>query len=912
VATTAAGPGADNPGPADDTSIKEVVVTGSLIPQTTVELTTPVTTISSSEIQAKGFADIAQALQHTAFATGSIQDGQFLGFTPGAKVASFFGLSPSYTKYLIDGRPIADYPALYNGTDIIVSISGIPTQLIDHIDMLPGAQSSIYGSDAIAGVVNVVMKNKLDGPLVDARYGWTKDGGASDRRIAVADGFSFGSFNLVAGGQYESLTPIWGYQRGLTAQTYNQGTSPQTANRDYLINGLLGDANGNTYYFEDPANCANVASQFGGTVSHQTRAKRGDFCGTVRSGFYTIANGDESTQFYLHATDDITGSLQAFADVLVNHDVVRYNAGPLSFVSSFDSASPLAYFEDPNVGADYLNLQHIFSPEEAGGLNTSTNKNTNNSVRATLGVKGDIGSSPWRYVVDMTYTENKLTESTYLHLTQGIENFFATHVYGPQLGFDSNLGATMYSPNYGAFYSPLTPAQLASFSTDALSYSRTEESYARAQLTDNSLFTLPGGNAGLALQIEGGGQGWDYAPDPRYLDNETFGYTATAGSGHRSRYAGVAELNVPILSMLTGNVSGRYDDFRVAGQSVDKFTYNLGLQLRPIKPVLLRGRYGTAFKAPTLSDEFQGKSGFFQNLNDYYTCAVNGFSGATLAQCPQFQQSVFGVTEGNTKLKPITAKVWDLGFILTPIERLNVTFDYIHWAISNEVQSQDADKLLQTESACRLGQLDITSPTCVAALAQVTRDASGALVQVLTPKQNASQENLGTFIVEANYAIEAGSLGEFVLDGGFTSIKTHTFQQFPGDPVIDYLGNPFYSTEFKTKSNASVTWTKNPVSVTAYVERYGRTPNYISTTQPNGYTLPGAATLPPWTVANLSVGYRVLSSVQLGFAANNVFNKTPPIDHTYTGIETQPYNQFNYNIYGRTYYVTASWSASSN
>ena len=902
---------APDSGTRQDSNISEVVVTGSLIPQSHVELSTPVTVISNAEIQAKGFADIAEALQRTSFATGSVQNGQFLGFTPGAKVASFFGLSPSYTKYLIDGRPIADYPSLYNGTDVIVSISGIPTQLVDHIDVLPGAQSSIYGSDAIAGVVNVVMKNKLDGPLVDVRYGWTAEGGGSERRLALADGFQIGSFNIMAGAQYDSTSPIWGYQRSLTDQTYAQGTTPQTANRDYLINGLLGQANGNTYYFEDPANCANVAGEFGGSVALRSRVNRGEFCGSLRSGDYTIANGDESTQFYLHATEDVTDSLQLFGDALLNHDVVRYNAGPLSFVSSFDSSSPLAYYEDPNLNPDYLNLQHIFSPEEAGGLNTSTNKNTNNSIRGTLGVKGDIGSSAWRYVGDMTYTENKLTESTYLHLSKGIENFFATHVYGPQLGFDPTLGTYLYSPNYAAFYTPLTPAQLASFSTDALSYSRTEESLARAQVTNSALFALPGGNAGLALQVEGGDQGWDYAPDPRYLDGETFGYTATSGSGHRSRYAGVTELRLPILSMLTANLSGRYDDFHVAGQNVDKFTYNLGLELRPIQSVLLRGRYGTAFKAPTLSDEFQGRSGAYLPLNDYYTCAKNGFSGATLANCPQYQQSYFGTTSGNTALRPITANVWDLGFILTPIERLNVTFDYIHWAIRNEVQAQDPDKLLQTEAACRLGELDIKSPTCVAALAQVTRDAGGAITQIYTPKENASQENLGTFIAALNYGFEVGHIGQFVLDVSFTDEKTHTFQQFPGDPIVNYLNDPFYSTEFKTKSNASITWTNNPFSITAYVERYGRSPNKLSTTETTGYATAGGGTLSPWTLADLSVSYKPIASVQISFAANNVFNKMPPADHSYSGIETQPYDQLNYNIYGRTYYLTASYNGGS-
>src|SRR6202012_4368115 len=99
--------------------------------------------------------------------------------------------------------------------DAVNSITGIPTMMVDHIDILPGAQSSIYGSDAIAGVVNIVLKKKAEGFEADARYGWTKDGGGTDKRLALSDGFNVGPVNVVVGAQYEKTDPIWGYQRPL-------------------------------------------------------------------------------------------------------------------------------------------------------------------------------------------------------------------------------------------------------------------------------------------------------------------------------------------------------------------------------------------------------------------------------------------------------------------------------------------------------------------------------------------------------------------------------------------------------------------------------------------------------------------------------------------------------------------------
>ncbi len=898
-----------------DNELDEVVVTGSLIPQVRNETAQPVTVITAEEIQAKGFSTIADALQRSSFATGAVQNPQESNtFTPGAQTLSMFGLSPSYTKYLIDGRPIADYPALYNGTDIITSITGIPTVLVDSIDILPGGQSSIYGSDAIAGVVNIHMKTQMDGPQADVRYGATKDGGGTERRIALADGFSVGSLKVVVGGQYDRTDPIWGYQRPLTNQYFAQGSSPQTAERDWLVLGLFGQPNGDLYYMEDPALCANVASQYGGTVGLRTRGDRGQYCGTFNTGYSTIDNGTEATQVFTHISDDINDHIQVFTDILLDHDVTRINPGTSFFSTSDDSAGPYYYYADPNVvggnpavaGGDLLNLQHLVSPEEAGNLRGQDGKNTINSIRATIGVQGYLWSSDWKYTVDMTYTENKLTEATHLAFESEINAFYSS-IFGPNLGPDPIYGQPEYAVNYAQFYKPITPAQYASFTGYATSYSRTEDSLARAEVTSGSLFPLPGGNAGLAVLFEGGGQGWDYAPDPRYLDGETYLYTATAGSGHRSRYAGTIEMRLPVVKMLTFDISDRYDDYRLEGQSVTKNTYNLGIEFRPLQSLLIRGKYGTAFKAPTLSDEFQGQSGFYETVTDYYTCTKSGYTSANLSNCPQANESVFGTTEGNTHLQPITAKVAGAGIAWSPVERASLTFDYLHWKISNEVQEQNSDQLLRTDSACLLGQLDATSPTCLEAISLVTRDANGLVLQIDTPKVNLSEETLGVAVVGVNYTLQTAYAGSFTVEGSYSDILSHSEIQFAGDTPINLLESPFYSTEFKTKENLALTWNLAKFSSTVYIERYGRTPNYLAQQTVDEYAAPGAGRLPTWTIANLSAKYEILPGLIISGNVNNVFDKLPPIDYSTPGIYSAPFNVENYNNYGRSYYVEASY-----
>lgn len=907
--------------PTDDADqLQEVVITGSLVPQVAQQVDTPITTISAADIQVKGFTNVAETLQHSAFSTGSVQGAQQVGlgvFTPGAEVISLFGLDPSYTKFLIDGRSMADYPALYNGTEIIPSITGIPTGLVDHIDVLPGGQSSIYGSDAIAGVVNIVLKKKMDGPEADFRYGWTNDGGGVQKRIELADGFSIGNWTTVVGGQYENISPIWGYQRPETSQYFSgNSNSPQTAERDFLVLGLFGQPNGDLYYFLDPANCANVASLFGNSVSEHFRQARGNYCGTDRSGFFTLNNGMENVEGFLHTTYDVSPSVQLFGDALVSHDITSFFGTTHFFGTTGDTngpgvLGPYSYYVDPNVngGLDLLNIQRIFAPEEAGNLSDQMDKDTTNSIRGTFGVTGSIGSTNWKYTADLTYTENKLIEATHLAFTDAIRNFFAP-IFGPNLGPDPNFGQPTYAVNYPALYQPITPAQYASFTGYATSYSRTEESLARALLTDTTLFSLPGGNAGIALLAEGGRQGWDYAPDPRYLNGEAYLFTSTPGSGYRTRWASTAELRLPVLEKLTLDASARYDAYQVTGGNFDKATYNLGAEFRPVQSWLLRGRYGTAFKAPTLADEFQGNSGFFQNITDYYTCAKEGFLPGNpppkdIASCPQAQESVFGSTSGNPNLKPINATVADVGIVWSPIARSAFNLDYLHWNIRNEVAQQLSDQLMRIDSACLLGQLDPTSPTCVQAISQVTRDANGQIVAFATPKENLSLEKLDVALLGGNYLWEMGRAGTLAFEGSYTYILKHSFIFFPGDSEVDLLRTPFYSTEFKTKENVSLTWNLGTFGTTVYVEHYGGTPNEVSTLTIE--TPPDAGSLGAWTITNWSAKYELRPGLVFNVNVNNVFNRQPPHDPTYLGTDNQPYNPENYNVYGRSYFLGVNY-----
>ena len=912
---------------ADDTTLEEVIVTGSLIPQAKVETAKPVTVISSEDLQKRGFTNVADALQQASMATGSIQNAQFSsGFTPGVNVISLFGLSPGYTKILIDGLPVADYPALYNGSDVVTSISGIPMEMVDRMDILPGGNSSIYGSDAIAGVVNIIMKKKIDGPFVDVRFGATDDGGGASHRFAAGDGFSFGGLNVTVGGEYERTNPIWGYQRPLTNQFFANGTSPQVGERDTLLFGYYGyenpDGTFGNYYFADPDNCANMSSQFNGTDKLIFRPGHGNYCGTTTQGYYTIGNGDTTSSVYVRGTEDLTDHLQIYANALWNHDVATFSNGTYFYGTSL--SPEWSYYLDPNItgtgddATDYLNLQKIFSPEEAGGLDNTLSYATTNAIRVNAGVKGSFGESKWTYDVGGLYTQERLVQKDHQLTEAGLDSYFGAILGTPT--YDPINGTNIFTPDYTLFYQPVTPAEYASYSAYSHAFSYTQDSSVRAQLTDSALFPLPGGDAGLALVAEGGNQNWRLTPDPGINAGLYFGPSSQSPSdGHRSRVAGTGELRLPVLSMLTVDASGRYDKYSVVGQSISKTTYDLSLEFRPFAQLLARAHYGTAFKAPSLSDEFQKPSGAYTTTPDYLTCyQVYGTTPADETGCTLYEnESVQTTTSGNPALKPITAKVWGFGVVYSATSQLTLTADYLHWGISNEVAQLSLDRILQDEYECYVGILDPSSGTCQATASYITRDpVSGALVSVATPKINVGVENLNAFVAGLKYRQPAGVAGEFDFEGSWSDLLKHQYRVFPDDAMANLLFDPIQSQEFKTKLNASVSWTKGDFGATLYMNRYGRTPNYLAAINGNDY--PGAGKLSPWTLFNLSARYQIMPSLELSVYADNLFNKMPPTDNTYPGSAgeiggiypsaTGPaYNNFDYNNYGRSYLVEINY-----
>lgn len=906
----------------DDTQaqqLERVVVTGSLIPQSQIETSTPVVVITAEDIQARGFADVHDVLQKSSFATGRVQNNaSSASFTQGAETLSLFGLPPGYVKYLINGVPMVNYPALYNGSDAFNNISGIPTAMVERIEILPGGQSSLYGSDAIAGVVNIILKKNMRGGEIGARYGWYEEGGGESKRISAAYGFGAANDNLnvLIGAQWEQRDPIWAFERELTTQFNQNGYNPAIASRDYLVYGYrnIGQAGFGDfgYLFSDPNNCSNVTGQYNGTEDFRTRPGSGDYCGSFFTpGYRTLVNDKDSKQVYLHTTYDLD-NLQLYGNFLYNKEEVKYFVG--SNYLWWGTGVKWGYYYDPDADA-LLNLQRGFAPEDlgSGGFENAMSNNTSDSYRVRLGGRGTFGDSTWDYDVSLSRSQYKLDQGGLERLADPINDYFQNKVLGPQLGWDPYIGNyPVFRPDYEAFYQPMSSSDFYSFMGDVHNYSRTYNDMLRAQITNAYLFSLPGGDAGLAVAAEVGQIGWNYNPDPRYLNGGIWGTTSVDGGGYRHRYALTGELRLPLFDMLTLSASGRYDDYIVAGNSIDSPTYNLGLEFRPFQSLLIRAKYGTSFKAPSLADQFQAPSGAYTFVTDYLTCFQEYGVDPTDASddCPDGYDSfqIFQTQSGNPELQPIDADTWNAGVVWAPTANFSVHVDYYNWELVNEVAGQSLGGLLRDELDCTIGELDPSSATCQQAFDQIHRNpGTGDIDNIHITKVNVAKRELNAIVAGANYMLDAGAVGMFNFRGSYTNMLKHEYTPLPGDEPLDLVDDPYNSTDPVTSGNASVTWAKDRWSSTLYANYMGHTPNNIAWIDSDRYEADGAGKLDPYITYNLSIGFDATDDLNVALRVSNLLNEMPDMDVESYGSDGSPYNSANFDVLGRRYYVQANW-----
>jgi outer membrane receptor protein involved in Fe transport len=877
--------------------LEAVQVTGSLIPRAQIEGPSPVTTITAKDIDRQGFADAFEALRALPVANGSVQDPQFTGgYTPGAKTISLFGLSPSFTLTLLNGRPMASYPLAYNGNNNITDIANIPVGLIDHIDVLTGGQSSVYGSAAIAGVVNIVLKDHIEGTHVNLRYGDYSDGGGASKRLQLSSGHTWGDLEVSAGLQLSKEDPIYAYQRSYIDSYDDDPTGKGGVNSRTFLRLAEGD---NPHYI-DPgaATCAPLSGLYQGSTTYSYRAGSGlgYYCGSPKNVSYaTLANQSTDANGSLFLRYKLNDNTELYSDMLYSFSDPTYVGGSPVWNSTFYNKN----------SGQYEEWQRIFAPEEVGSTATDQHVYTRN-YNVSIGARGGIGSSDWNY--DAYYNRsqsNVVRNSTDFLANNGIDNYYL----GPQMGTDPN-GYAIYAPNLNRLYQPLTQALYNQFTATDRAQSMAWTQNETVTTNTTNLFSLPAGDVGFATIVQASNERFDNRSDSPLADDGYFRGVggSTVASGKRSQFALGGEMRIPLLQELTANVSTRYDKYSYSGTGNGKVTYKLGLEYRPVDTLLLRGSYATAFRAPDMFYLFSSRSSGYTQSTDYFKCRQAGYNSQNYGDCPQSGTSILGVSSGNTGLKDITAKSLTYGFVWSTADNnLSWSVDYNAIRISNEVVTLGNDEILQQEANCRLGTsengqtaYDINSPTCREVIGEVKRLPStdpvnpGGVQEVDTYPINVASEYQTGIQSSLNYHLKTASAGQFLFSLDYYDELKHTYQEKAGDPSLNYLccNN---SDEFKSRVSGSVTWNVGQWSSTLFGIRNGKTWNAIGTEKDIG----------PWITFNGSVNYKVNPKTSVSLIVNNIANKRPPTDTT--NGNWPYYDVGDYNALGRAVYLDVGY-----
>jgi len=858
-----------------------IVITGSRIPRAGLEGPSPVTVITGDEITKQGYRNVFDALSNQVQNSGFTQGADYGNtFTPSANAISLRGLGPNHTLILLNGRRLADFPTAYDGTVNFTNLANIPSSIVDRIEILSGGASAVYGSDAIAGVVNIILKKQYQGFDVDLKAGGTSRGGGGDKRVQFTGGANWDKLSALFSVELSKRDPLWSADRDFMST--RDGTPTTVVARKNVSTGLYEDL-GNT--------CSNLGDLFGGSVIDYT-GKKGSYCASpkVTPTYWTTQTKNESENFFGSANYELSPATTLFGEFLIGQNHTSNNTRGPSWTSDSNNNG---YFYNQNSGA-YETWTKYIAPEEYGGADRYDRSWKDLATSVSFGAKGSIpGTTSWNYEAGYSASLYQSKSHTPRALAN-IDSFFL----GPKLGTDSS-GVAIYAPDPNRLTQRLTQSEFDSITGVAVSDDKAWTNTV-SLVANGEAFQLPAGPVKLATTAEIGRQGFSDHPDPRLAEGY-FNTTANSSpsAGTRNRYALGLEANIPLLESLTSTLASRYDRYSFAGRSDSKLTYSAGLEWRPAKQLLLRGDYATSFRAPDMNYIYQAPSnGYYSETTDYYRCRQ---AGEPISSCDYANVSPGAnyVQTGSKDLKSEKGKSFGLGLVWSPSADFDVSVDYWNIKIDNLIVNLDPDMLLKEEADCRLGVKDINSPSCVDTLNRVQRypltalNQPGEIKDILVNPINAAYESTSGIDISTRYALRTAGYGAFVVKAAYSKTLKHESRQFAGDPTLDDLADTT-NQDWRDKLNVSLNWNRGDWSDTVFLQRFGKTAS-----------ADGTFLISPTTLVNASTVYSINKRTTLTLSVNNLFNKVKMDDSAgwpyypvgnYSPIGRQGWVELNYHF----------------
>lgn len=868
---------------------ERIEVTGSNIKRISKETVSPVTTISREEIARSGATNTVELMRKLTSAGGN--GGETLTANSFRNGATSVNLRQLPTLVLLNGYRLPSSGSDEYSGQTSVDLNTIPLAAIERVEVLKDGGSAIYGTDAVGGVVNFILRKNVTGLELSAYAGATTEGDGETARASLAGGLggSSSGFNL-------TYTVSAEERKAVHAADRDWARGPDFRDRPWGLH--VGNVYGSKG--SDPGTLSTGGSQrmWDPECAAEHRQPYPDapewFAAPNRNAcMYAPADSEDLLHPYKRysaialANWDVSDSLSLFGQFFFNHYDTRLVASP-AWIQDRDRANVLLVpASNPfNTYGTNVRVRRLFQADEGGG------KSQVDTGWLVAGAKGQIGS--WDWIVAAGHSQEKgdiRTYGTFLHDK-----------------LQSYLDQGKYNPFGGNHNSPQIIREL---TADHAVRTKSETDFVNAK-TSTEFGELPGGPIGVAFGAEFKRDKLSYDPTQAWRNGEIGIYSVLRGiDGSQSQKAVFGELSLPILSNLEAQLAARFDDYELAGSTTNP---KLGIRWTPTKSLLVRANYSTGFRAPTLSQTFnEGRGGFAAARdpkrclqdNDYFSQSCDG--------------SVLSVVTGTKDIKPEKSTNFNVGFVFEPVRdvSLGVTYWRILW--KDRIASLDSETVLAGEDGAyrasvirsAINDLDIAAYN---ALTPAERAAMGPLVgrlkEIRVGLINRSRMLTDGYDFDASVGWRAGQYGKFRLYTEATYLRRQNRTLTPDDPEVNCDGNQACDAgEFQTprvQAKLGLNWENG-------AWQFGTAANYVSSYRVS--RLPSdtiniyydqygeGAKVGSSTQADLTVGYTGFKRLTLRAGVDNVFDRDPPF---YSG-SSLGYDSAYGNPRGRFVYGSLSY-----
>ncbi|RZM37406.1 MAG: TonB-dependent receptor [Sphingomonas sp.] len=905
-------PAPDTATPAQDDAI---VVTGSRLGGLQLEQASPIAIVSAKEIALSGQVNVENIIKDLPQLVPSVTGASN---NPGGGVATadLRGLGSTRTLVLVNGRRYVAYDA-----DQIVDLNTIPAGLIERVDIVTGGRSAVYGSDAIAGVVNFVMKRDFSGVQANANYRINEqgDGGTFNSNILLGGNFADGRGNATLYFDYTKRDGITQGSRDYSRQALvDDGEGGLIAGGSGSIEGTRFAIGGVNRKFETdgsytPYNSATDAYNYAPANYLQVPQKRFLMSAQtnyeVSEAFNVYAEGqliNNRVKNQLAATP-FTGSVQLDAD------------------SSFLSAGSRALLGGLDTDRDGYVTSTIYRRLTEVGPRVSSTDNT--AYRALLGANGDIGGG-WNYDAYYSYAKTRTVEKQTGNVSRSrvLQALKTTYDAGGNLVCSDTSNGCVPLNIFGA--GNISDAAAAFISIPTQNTSTISEQVASASISNKNLFDLGAGPAGIVFGTEYRKEQGSYNPDFALSSGDVVGFNGGEGLGGgydvKEAYTEVAVpllADMPFVHRLEVNGAYRYSYYSTAAKSVN--TYSGGAVWSPIRDVSLRGQYARAVRAPTVSNLYSGASQDFPTATDPCTSAVAVTNANLNASClaAGVPAALLGtaydggstqiqtINGGNPNLREETSDTYTAGIVLQPsfLHGFSFTADYYKISIDNYISTAGTANLIR---ACFGDATNNYTPYDASYCSSLPRDANSyAITDAANTLQNTGGVKTRGVDFEARYrtALGFGAFGSDTsnLDLRFSGTRLIAFDYNPVAAIPDLTlncagkfgvtcGNPYSKWRLSTRA----TYATGPVTVSVLYRHLSAVKDDDSTTT---YAV---ETIKAYDYIDLTAAFEVKPGFTWSVGVNNLFDKQPPI----LGDNQEQANTYpsTYDPYGRAFFMATS------